>query len=704
MKLKLPRFIKFEKLCGLRMKMLMIFIGSGIIPLAVTGIIAYFATVYIMEKQAARAGTEGLKSIAGNVDQLAGNIEIVSSQIASDPGLKSLVVSLDNPSLGAADREALNTKINARFRPWIASNRQIQRVIILGNQSLAVSDSLHAPAGIIDPVKTNGASWYRQAVTLDGRPLRPLWVATPSELGGGPDKGLSCIRFVGEPYSGPNFLLVIELNPRAVRRIVSRTLFAGGGNVYLVDPGRTVFKAKSPVANKKVKPDQLLQDLDQLVSSTQFQKQAGFNHPFRFMHTNTSRSKTTIFYQPLHLPGWFLLGTVSEPEWTSPFLATKFGYIIIIILLCGLVIWGCLVFSKYWAEPLPRVSETFKQLASGDPAGPLEVRRDDEIGLLARSYTRVYEKFKRITSDVDLTTRELNSISDQIIERTEKVTHYSTSIFGTLDKLTEATANEAAEVISCVSNINLLTESIHTVNDYAALIQQMKTDILQLTTQGKTTLENLEYRSHETKTITIDINRLIYSLNEQTQEIQDIMTKIREIVVQTDMISLNATIEATRIKDIKKEVLALAHDVKKHVDYSASATRKITEVIMRIESKTSQATAMAEVANEAVASQSDIIGQCTQVFNDIRTATNLLVKKFETVIGLMNMVAANKNEIIGFTEVISGTTEEIATITQTLNATFQKEQTILENLAVDAQEMKKCVTGLREIIREHNLA
>jgi methyl-accepting chemotaxis protein len=697
-KLKLPRFIKFEKLWGLRMKMLTIFILSGLIPLTVTGVIAYFATVNTMEKQAALAGRRGLKAIAGNVEQLAGNIEMISSQIASDPELKNLVMSFDSFPPETAERESLNAKINARFRPWIASNQQIQRITILGNPSLAISDMGNAPAEASDPVKVSGTFWYQQAVNLGGR---PLWVVTPSELGGEPDNDLSCIRFVGGTLPGPNFLLVVKLNPRAVRRIVSRTLFAGGGKVYLVDPERTLFKAKSPAADKKAKPDQLHQDLYQLVSNTRFQKQAGLNRPLCFKHI--SRNNATVFYQPLHLPGWFLLGTISEPEWTSPFLATKLGYIIIIILLGGLALWGCLVFSKYWAEPLPQISEAFKQLASGAPAQSLEVRRDDEIGHLARTYTRVYEKFKRIIAEVDLTTRQLSSISGQIIERSEEVTHCSTSIFGTLDELTEATANEAAEVISCISNISLLTESIHTVNDYAALIQQIKTEILQLTTQGKATLENLEYRSHETKTITIDINRLIYNLNEQTQEIQDIVSRIREIVVQTDMISLNATIEATRIKDIKKEVLALAHDVKKHVDYSASATRKITEVILRIESKTSQATAMAEVANEAVASQSDIIQQCTQVFNDIRTATDLLVQKFETVIGLMDMVENNKNEIMGLTGVISGATEEIVTMTETLNASFQKERTIMENLAADTKELEKCTAGLRENIREHNL-
>lgn len=715
-KLKIPRFIQFEKLWGLRIKLLMILILSGIISLAVTGIIAYFTTTSTMEKQAALAGPGVLKAIAGNVDQLTGNIDMVSSQIATDPDLSKSLAALDNPGLETADRDSIYAKINYDFQPWITSNPEIQRIMILGNPQQTINYSSGNPVkttghiGIIDSVVLNepavlsesavfsGTFWYRKAVTLDGQ---PLWITSPPEFGKGLDYGLNCIRFIRGSNSNLNFLLIIELNPLAVRRMVSQTLFADGGKVYLADPEHTVFTAKKPAPGVKGKPDPNLQYLRKLVSSAEFRKRTGRNSPVTFKHAGWNNA--TVFYQPLSLPGWFLLGTVSELEWTGPFLATKLGYIFMIILFGGLAVWGSLVFSKYWAQPLPQLREAFKQLTSGASARPIEVQREDEIGLLARTYTRALEKFKRLTTDADLTTRELNSISGQIIEKSKEVTESTVCIFGTLDELSDATANEAAEVVSCVSNINLLTESIRTVNNYAALIQQMKIEILQLTTQGKAALENLEFRSHETKTITIEINRLIYSLNEQTQEIQDIVTRIREIVVQTDMISLNATIEATRIKEIKKEVLALAHDVKKHVDYSALATRKITEVILRIENKTSQATAMAEVANAAVETQSGIIQQCTQVFNDIRTSTDLLVEKFEAVIGLMDMVESNKNEIMGLTGLISGATEEIAAMTKTISASFQQERTTMKNLEADAEELEKCATGLREGVRDQDL-
>lgn len=687
--LKLPRFIQIEKLSGLRIKLLTGLILSGIVPLIITGVIAYQATVSIMEQQASLAGTGVLKTITGNVEQLTGNIEMIASQIASDPDLAKSLAALDNLLPGTADRESLIVKINGLFQPWLASNPEIRRIMILGNPRQTINYPGNDPAGF---AKISGASWYRKSIALNGR---PLWAMSLPELAHGPESGFNCLRFIPGTGSGLNCLLIIQLDSQAVGRIVSRTLFAGGGKVYLMAPG-AVFKADPARPDKA---DRGLQNLRKFMAGTEFQKRIGHGRPVTFRRA--SQNNTTVLYQPLRIPGWFLLGTVSEPEWTGPFLATKFGYVILIILLSGLVIWGSLAFSKYWAATLPGM-DTLKQQAAGVCTSFPQIRREDELGLLAKVSGRVFEKFKRITADADLATRELSSITGQIIDQSREVTQYSASISSTLEELTEATVNEAAEVSGCVSNISLLTESIHIVNDYAALIQKMKTDILELISQGKAALENLERRSHETKTITIDINRLIYNLNEQTQEIQDIVAKIREIVVQTDMISLNATIEATRIKDIKKEVLALAHDVKKHVDYSASATRKITEVILRIENKTTQATAMAEVANEAVESQTGIIQQCTQVFNDIRSATDLLVEKFEAVIELMTMVEANKNEIMGLTGAISGATEQIAAMTEKVSISFQKERRTMENLAADAGELENCMANLQAIVRDQN--
>lgn len=720
-KLKLPFLNQLKNLTGLQMKMLLFFILSVIIPMALTGIIAFFATLNSMEKEALKAGPNVLEAVAGNLNQLTQNIEMVSSQIARDPEIVMNLAALNNPGLKAADRDSLLADIDSRFKPWITSNHEIERIYILvaprtiiqnspenadttentpeSGETVAVGNTAatHNSVVINAPAVTGDTLWYRQVMNRNGG---PLWSNSLSGSGNGRDNSISCIRLIQSNNSVLAFLLVIQLDPRVVNHIVSRTIFADGGKVYLIAPGQAIFQPKPMKTDKKVQPDPRLPILREMLANAEFQNKTKNNRPFTLKRTGTI--KAAFFYQPLRLKDWCLLGAVSEPEWTGPFLAAKLGYVFIIILFSGLAIGGSFLFSKYWSEPLPNIKEVFQRIASGAPACALEVRRDDDLGLLAKGYNRVLEKFKRTKTEADLIARELNSITGQIMEKTREVTDCSVSILNTLDELTEATANEASEVISCISNISLLTESVRTVNDYADLIQQMKTDILQLTTQGKLALENLELRSQETKTITIEINRLIYNLNEQTQEIQDIVTRIREIVVQTDMISLNATIEATRIKDIKKEVLALAHDVKKHVDHSASAVRKITEVILRIENKTNQATSMAEVANEAVETQNRIIQQCAQIFNDIRSSSDLLVEKFEAVIELMGMVEDNKNEIMALTEVISNTTGQIAAVTQTLAASFQAEQTAMVHLNENAGDLEKCMTGLMEKIREYD--
>ena len=684
-KFKRPQFNWLKSLAGLQIKMLLLFISAGIIPLALTGVIAYFTTVNSMEEEALKAGPGVLNAVAGNLDQLTLNIEMVSSQIALDPEVYKNLAALRHPRQEPDDGESLHANLQRRFQPWITSNDSIQRIFILAIPPKPIQNSpensgqpdhpeessigavFKGNSPVIDVPMINGdTSWFWEAVRENGR---PLWLTSPPQFGNRQDFGIICIRFIRGGDSGLISLLVIELKPQVIREMVSRTIFADGGKVYLLDPGQSIFIPIPPAPGKKVQPDPRLPILRELISGDEFQKHIKNDNPFTMKRTGASR--VNAFYHPLRLQGWFLLGLISEAEWTGPFLTTKLGYSFIIILFSGLVIGGSLLFARYWAKPLPKIKDVFRQIASGAPAGVLEVRREDEIGLLAKGYSRVLEKFKRTKAEADLITRELYSITGQIVEKAREIGESSVSIYSTLDELTEATANEAAEVIRCVSNINLLTESVRTVNNYAALIKEMKTDILQLTNQGKSALENLEFRSQDTKTITIEINRLIYNLNEQTQEIQDIVTRIREIVVQTDMISLNATIEATRIKDIKKEVLALAHDVKKHVDHSASAVRKITEVILRIENKTNQATAMAEVANEAVETQSRIIPQCAQVF-------------------------------MALTGAIAGATEQIATVTETLGASFQVKQSTLDHLNEDAGALENCMDGLRKRVREYD--
>jgi methyl-accepting chemotaxis protein len=694
----LSQFLQKEKLFSLRIKLLITFTLLIVIPIAITGSIASFSNTSVMEHQATTVSPSVLHEISFNMNLLMGNIETASAQIIADPDLVKYLTILNNPDLQPADRKQISAKINDLFQPWLAINKSIKKIVVLSSQKHSLNYSFHNQEEFN---KVVNSGWYKQAIALNGK---PLWIMTHPELNQAKNYQLSCLRFIGrgERSIPPNTILIIDINRNVLNNIFSRALFSSGGKVYLLSPDQEWFRVEPPFHWDFRLKENRDKTVTRLMNSDWFQKlTANQNEVVMEM---PGHKTTKILYHELRNSGWFLLGLIFKEEYTGPVFMMNYLYLAIGLFLGLLAIWGSLALVGKITKPLKSVLLALKAMESGDFTQKLPSEaRNDEIGVLARAYNSMIDNLRRLISNVDQIAIKLSDIAAKIITVSQKVIGSSTNISGTLEEVAQAASEQAIEAFRCVSYMSTLTESIRIVNDCTSLIQQIKADILLLTAKGKVVLENLELKSKETKEITVQINRLIYALSEKTEEIQDIMAKIKSIVNETSMISLNATIEATRIKHINKEVTALASDVKKHVDYSVKATNKITEVIRNIEFKTRQATEMASVADHAVESQNVIIKKCSELFNQISNSSDELVAKFETVILVMEDIEANKNEVMNLTEEISSETEEIAAMTEELNASAQEQRNTMDNLTINADELKKSAADLVDAVHKFNL-
>ncbi len=691
----LPRFLA-GKLSGLRTKFLITFVLLMVIPVLILGSILYFTNPAIAQHRSMSTGSFMMDEVSLNMNLLMDSIETASAQIMLDAELVKYLTLIENPEDSKNGRIQVTAAINKLFEPWLTLNKPIQKIMILGSQKSSINYSFQSPE---DFTKATGSAWYKEAVALNGK---PLWVISRPEMNTPENYGLICIRLIpASQNTAIKYLLIVAIGRDALNRIFSQPLSAGGA-VYLISPNTDFFRAEhssglySPL--EKGNKDQIISEI---IQSAEFQKQTADQTLTRMEIPAGKNAKA--FLQRLDNPGWFLCGLLLEEEFTGPFSITGYIYLGIGLILIVFGIWGSLAFSRKLTTAINSVISALRTVESGDFTQKIRIARKDEIGALAFTYNIMIDNYQRLISAVDEIILKLNEIASQIIGVSGEVIGSFAAISGILEEVAQSASEQANDAFRCASNMNTLTGCIRIVNDCTPLIQQIKADILQLTSKGKVVLENLEIKSEETKQITVEINRLIYALSEKTEEIQDIVVQIKGIVNETSMISLNATIEATRIKHINKEVIALASDVKKHVDYSVVATKKITDVIQSIEVKTKQATEMASVADHTVESQNIIIKKCAEIFNDISNSSDTLVARFETVIGLMAEIETNKNEIMELTAAVSSETEEIAAMTQELSASSQEQRNSMDNLTMNADELKEQAANLNDEIRRFKI-
>jgi methyl-accepting chemotaxis protein len=298
----------------------------------------------------------------------------------------------------------------------------------------------------------------------------------------------------------------------------------------------------------------------------------------------------------------------------------------IILLIIGLLIIYLLV--NRLTKPLNVLVEKTQKISEGDLTGRIEITRDDEIGLLAKSFNTMVIK--------------LNEIIATIIESTNSFTIGTSQISSTAEQVAQG-ANEQASSSEEVS----------------ASVLEMAANIQQNTENSKQTeiIANEAYQG-----IMEVANKAKQSLD-ATNTVTQKITVINEIAEKTDILAINAAIEAARAGEHGKGFAVVAAEVRKLAEISQKAAKEINEITLF---------------------NSKITGESGVLMGEV------IPKIQKTSILIQEITAASIEQSSG-TEQISKAIEQLSQVTQQNSAAAEQMSSSSEELASQAEVLKDTV-------------
>ncbi|BCU65611.1 hypothetical protein F941_00743 [Acinetobacter bouvetii DSM 14964 = CIP 107468] len=317
----------------------------------------------------------------------------------------------------------------------------------------------------------------------------------------------------------------------------------------------------------------------------------------------------------------------------------------------------------------------------------------DEIADLAdgdlRSYATVSEDFTGAIADsINFAIDQLRDLVSRITETSQEVAQYTANTQGITNQLAEASEHQAQEIAGASAAINEMAMSIDQVSanaDESAVVAERSVQIAangaQVVNRSIEGMDTIREQIQET-------SKRIKRLGESSQEIGNIVALINDIADQTNILALNAAIQASMAGEAGRGFAVVADEVQRLAERSASATKQIEGLVKTIQTDTNEAVISMEQTTSEVVRGANLSKDAGVALDEIQNVSGNLAKLIANISDAAKLQSASAGHIATTMNVV----QEITS--QTTTATFDTARSVSE-LANMAESLRESVSDFK---------
>lgn len=371
------------------------------------------------------------------------------------------------------------------------------------------------------------------------------------------------------------------------------------------------------------------------------------------------------------------------------------GLIVSIVLTIVGILIAIITASKI-SKPITIVSKRMSELANGNLQHELlPITTQDEIGQLMLSANEMNEKLKQTISSIHTVSETVAASSEELAQSSNEVQTGTEQITVTMQELASGTETQASTAGDLAETMASFQHSIHETTQEGIELKEHSDHVQNLTTTGKELMVQSTQQMAAINEIVLDSVKKVEGLNVQSAEISKLVSVIDDISNQTNLLALNAAIEAARAGEHGKGFAVVADEVRKLAEQVQFSVTDISTIVNRIQGETGNVTTALQSGYEEVKRGTTQLNQTNETFEQISVAVEDMILNINTISGNLNKVAHSSKSI-------NAAIDEMASISQESAAGVEQTTATVEETAATMEEISKSANQLAGMAEELN--
>lgn len=396
--------------------------------------------------------------------------------------------------------------------------------------------------------------------------------------------------------------------------------------------------------------------------------------------------------------GWRIGGTMSQDEVAD---ATEgIRNTALLVVLASVLGAAVIVYMNVRSvvRPLRKLNEATAILGKGDLTQRLDSFRQDEIGALAANFQAMVDNLRSMVEGVKDMTDNVSVSAEQLSTGTEQTTKAIEHVTVAISEVAVGSEGQLRSVESGMKSVMNMSRKIGAVSEQMKQVAGAMGETADTASQGTIAVSSTEDRIREIRDTVEELGSIVLSLNERAEQIGDIIGVISGIANQTNMLALNASIEAAKAGEQGRGFAVVASEVRKLAEGTRGSADQIKDLIAYIQGEVKQAAITMEEVKARVRDGMEAMDRSGASFGLIRESVFGAAEIITTVSSLMGEVAAEASEVEQAIGYIRNLSEETAGNTETISAAAEEQLASLQEMASSSADLSGMAEQLQQMV------
>lgn len=367
----------------------------------------------------------------------------------------------------------------------------------------------------------------------------------------------------------------------------------------------------------------------------------------------------------------------------------------LVMTVAGIIV--AVLFARRMAGPIQQMALTGEAIANGDLTVKINtIESNDELGTLSRSFNQMVSTIAELIKQISRSAESVVKTSGELTVNARNTAVESEEVRQNLARLTGSNELQAQSIKEVGNTIEQLTQAIEqiaagaqdqaqNVNNGSMMVGQMVNRLEEVATDtgmiaqaalqaseaaqkgGQIVRQTISGMENIKKTVRVSGDR-IKQLGDQSKAIGEIIQVIDDIAEQTNLLALNAAIEAARAGEHGKGFAVVADEVRKLAERSGKATKEIANLITSIQHETEQAVTAMDTGISEVERGSEFAQKAGQALDEILTTVAKANEQMQGISNAIREISEDSAQVVNMINNVASITEENTAATEEMSA------------------------------------